>query len=197
MECWLKSYGLVWNEIQSLYPKSAPVNLGNMGYTGAASEYVPRPVIQQAKQTEGLALQYYANYNASWYDPSKYFDKITSVNAAEFMMPCSESIMSDAATAARHVSFTGDVDGVVAQNGAYTALKCDDGYWWLPPACRANSSRCVPHNTGGIGWGIEIMAQRRGRCLVGLKSRFDTAWFLQHVQPQHPPAWNTDVESRV
>lgn len=161
MECWLKSYGLVWNEIQSLYPKSAPVNLGNMGYTGAASEYVPRPVIQQAKQTEGLALQYYANYNASWYDPSKYFDKITSVNAAEFMMPCSESIMSDAATAARHVSFTGDVDGVVAQNGAYTALKCDDGYWWLPPLPVEQTPPAACHTTREVSAG-ELRLWRRG-----------------------------------
>ena len=171
MECWRAGYPLVWNEIQSLFPKSAPVNLGNIGYTGTSSEYVPQPVIQQAKQSEGLALQYYANYNASWYDPSKYFGKISSINAVEFMMPCSDSIMSDAATAARHVSFTGDVDGVITQNGAYTALKCDDGYWWLPPACRADSSRCVPYNTGGLGWGIEMMAQRRGSGLTVFATR--------------------------
>ena len=150
MESWVNGYPLVWQNIQNLYPKSAPVNLGNMGYQGTSSEYVTRPVLQSAKQAEGLALQYYAFYNASWYDPAKYFESITAINASKFMMPCTLSIMADAPTAARHVQFTGDVDGVVSENGTYTSLKCHEGYWWLPPSCRANVSACLPYNTGGI-----------------------------------------------
>ena len=163
MEAWVvEGYPLVWQEVQSLYPKSAPVNLGNMGYDGASSEYVTRSSMQQGKQTEGVALQYYAFYNATWYDPAKYFDSIASINASKFMMPCDLSVMSDSGTAARHVQFTGDVDGVVTENGAYTSMRCFEGYWWFPPSCRSNTSACVPYNTGGIGWGWESMAQRLG-----------------------------------
>ena len=150
MECWKDGYPLEWQKLQNLFPKSAPVTLGQMGYDGAAADYLPQSVIQNAKQAEGMALQYYAFYNASWYDPSKYFESITSINASKFMMPCNLSIMADAATASRHVQFTGDVDGVVTENGAYTSLKCHEGYWWLPPSCRANVSACIPFNTGGI-----------------------------------------------
>ena len=130
MESWKSGYPLVWEEVQSLYPKSAPVNLGNMGYSGESSEYVTQPVIQQAKQAEGIALEYYAYYNASWYDPAKYFDSITSINATKFMMPCGASIMADGATAQRHVQFTGDADGVdMDANNTPISLKCHEGYW--------------------------------------------------------------------
>lgn len=163
MESWVVGgYPLVWEEIQNLFPKSSPVNLGNMGYNGESSEYAPQAVIQQGKQTEGVALQYYAFYNASWYDPAKYFESVASINASKYMMPCGLSIMADAGTAARHVQFTGDVDGVVTENGTHTAMRCFQGYWWFPPSCRSNSSACVPYNTGGIGWGWETVAQRRG-----------------------------------
>ena len=153
MECWRSGYTLVWEEIQSLYPKSAPVTLGNMGYNGESSEYVTQQVVEQGKQSEGSALEFYAYYNASWYDPAKYFDSITSINATKFMMPCSASIMADGPTAQRHVQFTGDVDGVVTENGVYTSLKCHAGHWWLAPSCRANASACVPYNTGGT-WAL-------------------------------------------
>ena len=149
MESWRNGYPLEWEKIQNLYPKSAPDFVGNMGYYGTSSEYVPRQVVQAAKQGEGMALQYYAFYNASWYDPSKYFESIDSINATKFMMPCSKSIFSDAATAGRHLQFTGDVDGVVMENGGAKSMKCHAGYWWLPPSCRTNTTACVPYNTGG------------------------------------------------
>eukprot|EP00437_Effrenium_voratum_P050856 CAMPEP_0181516476 /NCGR_PEP_ID=MMETSP1110-20121109/64133_1 /TAXON_ID=174948 /ORGANISM="Symbiodinium sp., Strain CCMP421" /LENGTH=42 /DNA_ID= /DNA_START= /DNA_END= /DNA_ORIENTATION= len=41
---------------------------------------------------------------------------------------------------------TGDADGVVINGSSYTA-RCDDGFWWLAPACRTNPHECVPYIT--------------------------------------------------
>ena len=172
IECWVEGYQALWDEMQSLYPKSAPVNLGNMGFDGVSSDHLPRSVIAQAKQAEGWALQYYSFYNASWRNPAKYFDDPASVNASAMLMPCSKSLMSDAAQARGHVRFTGDVDGVVVDgNGDYVAMKCEggqDGHWWLGPSCRSNISACVPWTTGGTGWGVQQLAQRQalGKLLI-------------------------------
>ena len=165
IECWVEGYQALWDDMQSLYPKSAPVNLGNMGFDGVASDFLARSVITQAKQSEGWALQYYSYYNASWRNPAKYFNDPATVNASAMLMPCSNSLMSDAATARGHVKFTGDLDGVVVDgNGDYVAMKCEGGaagYWWLAPSCRSNISACVPWNTGGSGWGVSVSAQRQ------------------------------------
>ena len=186
MESWRSGYPLEWQKIQNLYPKSAPVTLGNMGYYSTSSEYVPRPVIQAAKQAEGLALQYYAFYNASWYDPSKYFENIAAINTTKFMMPCSASIMSDAVTAGRHLKFTGDADGVdMDANNTPISLKCHAGYWWLPPSCRANTSKCAPYITGGI-WVLVVMV------VVGvwLKLATNEPWRrFKYVALEHGPRY--------
>lgn len=42
----------------------------------------------------------------------------------------------------------------------FYSARCDDGFWWTPPSCRANSSQCVPYITGGSGWQVEDMMQK-------------------------------------
>ena len=43
---------------------------------------------------------------------------------------------------------------------AVYSARCDDGYWWLPPSCRANATKCVPWITGGTGWDVEQFMQK-------------------------------------
>ena len=93
LESWY-GYPSDWEIIQKTYPSMAPKSLGNMGYNGFASIYLPRPVQAQAYATEGLALQYYRNWNASWNEPSKYFGLISSVDTSN-LMPCNASHMID------------------------------------------------------------------------------------------------------
>ena len=40
------------------------------------------------------------------------------------------------------------------------AGKCFDSWWWAPPSCRGDTSKCVPHITGGTGWQSEAMMQK-------------------------------------
>ena len=89
-----------------------------MGYNGFSTTYFPKPVQQNAYSTAGVALQYYRNWNASWYTPSTYFGSFSSIDTAR-LMPCTESIMSDDQIMRRHVKFTGDVDGVVITNAPW------------------------------------------------------------------------------
>eukprot|EP00913_Durusdinium_trenchii_P020046 g18841.t1 len=161
MECWKDGYPLVWQGIQRDYPSIAPKNLGNMGYDGLASSFLPKPVQEAAYTTEGLALQYYKNWNASWYDPSKYFDSMEMINASALLAPCTQTVFQDDPTARRHVQFTGDADGVDFDAATNTySVKCHGGYYWISPTCRGNTSKCIPWVTGGSGWSIEEMMQK-------------------------------------
>lgn len=101
----------------------APKDLGSMGYTGPGTMFIPRRVQELAYSTEGLGLQFFKNWNASWKQPWKYFGSISSIDTSK-LAPCNRSdlvTMSDA-TLRRHVHYTGDLDGVVINVTADTWL---------------------------------------------------------------------------
>jgi len=50
-------------------------------------------------------------------------------------------------------------DLITAAKDVYSA-RCDDGFWWLPPSCRADHTRCIPWITGGVGWAVEEFMQK-------------------------------------
>jgi len=158
MEGWMGVNTQDWNFIQTTYPTMGPKDLGSMGYDGFSTTFLPKPAQQNAYSTAGLALQFYRNWNASWNAPSTYFASLSSIDSTK-LMPCTKSIMSDDLVMRRHVKFTGDADGVVITNDKY-AGKCFDSWWWAPPSCRDDTSRCVPHITGGTGWQSEAMMQK-------------------------------------
>ena len=92
-ESW-RGYPSDWDFIQKTYGSMAPKNLGSMGYIGFVSIYLPKPVQAQAYAAEGLALQYFRIWNASWNQPWKYFGLISSVDTSK-LLPCNASVMMD------------------------------------------------------------------------------------------------------
>ena len=54
---------------------------------------------------------------------------------------------------------TGDANGVQEVNGELVAV-CPDDYFWLPPVCRDDASRCVPYFTAFPGWGVDEVMQK-------------------------------------
>jgi len=182
MEGWLGGYAQDWNFIQTTYPTMGPKDLGSMGYNGFSTIYLPKPAQQNAYSSAGLALQYYRNWNASWYTPSTYFGSISSIDTAK-LMPCTKSIMSDDQITRRHVKFTGDVDGVVITNDKY-AGKCFDSWWWAAPSCRGDTSRCVAYLTGGTGWGLEEMMQKSTVWNMPIASAVAASWGDYTTLPQ-------------
>eukprot|EP00438_Fugacium_kawagutii_P008918 Skav230900 [mRNA] locus=scaffold1295:36608:37599:+ [translate_table: standard] len=73
LEVWTNGYKAEWDDIQSGYPDAAPKLLGNMGYYGTTAMYIPAAVQQKAYNADGINLDFYREYNASWRAPSIYF----------------------------------------------------------------------------------------------------------------------------
>eukprot|EP00438_Fugacium_kawagutii_P031841 Skav235912 [mRNA] locus=scaffold1747:90007:96798:- [translate_table: standard] len=121
-EVW-KGYPADWNYIQSTYASMAPKDLGSMGYTGPASMFIPGGSRDDAYSTEGLALQFFKNWNASWKQPWKYFRPISSIDTSK-LAPCNRSdlVMMSDVIMRRHVRYTGDLEGVVINVAADTWL---------------------------------------------------------------------------
>ena len=46
-----------------------------------------------------------------------------------------------------------------SSQGVYSG-RCDDGFWWAAPACRSDTTKCIPFISGGSGWGVEDSMQK-------------------------------------
>ena len=127
-------------DTKTVFKSKKPEKVGTgIGYEATATLHMTEEVAQHALQEEGLSLQYYSNWNASWWDVSKYFDNFTSIPTSQ-LLRCDEVWLGDPTFMATYVRITGDRDGL-HPNG--TGI-CPDGHWFLSPACRANPSKCVP-----------------------------------------------------
>ena len=120
-ESW-SGYHHDWKFIQDTYSSMAPINRGNMGYMGFITAFIPKLVQEQAYSTQGVALEFYRNWNVSWNQPWNFFGGISSVEKRN-LMPCNASMMQDDPAMRRHVQFTGDTDGVVIANDAWPKLR--------------------------------------------------------------------------
>ena len=65
-------------EVQEQYKEEAPKEGGNMGYLGDAGAYVSEAPRVSAKNTSGLALEYYQSHDANWFTPSQYFSSLST-----------------------------------------------------------------------------------------------------------------------
>ncbi|CAE7525361.1 unnamed protein product, partial [Symbiodinium sp. CCMP2592] len=104
-----------------------------------------------------LPLAFYQSWNASWFDPSAYFDSYTTIPTS-LLTPCNETQFGNVNFMADYVRVTGDHEGL---NPDGTAV-CPDGFWFLASSCRANPSRCVPSiaSTTPRGRDIQQMLQK-------------------------------------
>ena len=117
LEAWTSASVSDWEHIQTAYSSMAPRNLGSMGYVGSLSTFLPRSIQAQAYSTKGKALQFFRSWNASWNQPSDFFDSISSVSTSK-LVPCNKpgSAMTNDPMLRRHVKWTGDSDGVLINN---------------------------------------------------------------------------------
>ena len=142
LEAWTSGNQLAWDQIQTDLPETAPVRLGNIGYNGAATYYVPSSVLSEAYGAEGISLDFYREYNISWNDPSRYFTSPVSIDSSR-LLPCSQTTLvraSDMMTI--YPELTGDIEGVESTDGGIVA-KCFDQHFWYAPTCRSNASTCI------------------------------------------------------
>ena len=162
-ESWMFSRQDLLNDLAIQYKADVPLGGGDMGYLGNAGLYVQQSVIDAAQSSEGLALEYYKSYNASWHMPWLYFDDLSAINITGNFLKCSESLLNDNSTMFSVVKITGDNDGFIVTNNnginKYSA-KCLDDYLWKAPTCRSDSSKCILWVTAGDGWDIVAVMQR-------------------------------------
>ena len=142
LESWAGGYPVVWDQIQTDLPDTAPVHIGNIGYNGWVSHYVSSSVLSEAYEAEGLSLDFYREYNISWKAPSRYFTSALSINASR-LLPCSQTtLVRSSDVMDMYPDLTGDIDGVESTDGG-TIAKCFDQHFWYAPACRSNASTCI------------------------------------------------------
>ena len=158
VEGWTLGYALTWEKIQSDYPSTAPINLGNMGYDGISGQYVSANLVDETYNTTGIALDLYRSYDSRFRNVSGYFDPITAFNTSDFQT-CEESRFSNVALMQTYLEVTGDLDGVETVDGKLRA-KCFSGHFWLPPSCRQDVSRCLVFITVNPGYGVSHMMLR-------------------------------------
>ncbi|CAE7627877.1 unnamed protein product [Symbiodinium sp. CCMP2456] len=160
VEQWSEDYAKEWSEIQAKYPSRAPVDLGSMGYDGAISAYFPRSVLAESHFQDGNVLEHYRGWNASWSRNEKYFDTLHAINRSQ-MHPCNETRFMSSQPNEDYLRVTGDSEGLRTLANGDLISHCPDGYFWLPPACRADPALCIPYLTGALGWwGVDDMMQK-------------------------------------
>ncbi|CAK8993410.1 unnamed protein product [Durusdinium trenchii] len=183
VDSWVGSYASAMDQFNKEFPRIASQDLGSMGYAGEESMYVSQAILNSAYADSGLALDFYKSYNTTHHDPRKYFDSIHDVDLSELEL-CSETDMSNPSRMGDYAKYSGDYDGVVSQpDGTYIA-KCTNDRWWYAPACRQNSSQCIPLFTSGNGWKLQALMQWSTAygmpTAVGLSKGYAT--WIKHVQ---------------
>ena len=153
VEAWQEGYVDEWAQVQAQYPKVAPKNLGNGGYSGTTAMYVPLAVQQKAYQAEGISLDFYRDYNMSWRTPGSYFTPPGDMNVSK-LLPCADTALMSNAVMGNYFDLTGDAEGVVVDSEGLVVAKCFADHFWYAPACRADPGTCLTWFTGGTGWGI-------------------------------------------
>jgi len=134
-----------------------------MGYFGKTSMYLPANIRQAAYNAEGWILEFYRGFNVSWTQPAKYFDAHSSIDK-DRLKKCVDTRLMVSQAMEVYADITGDWHGVeilTDDNGNRVVRgKCWDEYFWYPPACRDEPSKCVIFFTGGSGWNLEETMQK-------------------------------------
>lgn len=138
----------------------APEDLGSMGYDGDHNLFVKGTIRDEAYRDSGLSLDFYKSYNTTFHSPQEYFGKLSDLNPQDFFLCDADGLeFSNALRMSDYIRWTGDLDGVTKlANGQYMA-RCPDGRFWLAPACRHNSTECIPLLAAGNGWIVDAMMQ--------------------------------------
>ncbi|CAL1167555.1 unnamed protein product [Cladocopium goreaui] len=174
METWYGNYPAVWAQTQTF--ATPPKLLGSMGYEGTEDMYFSSRELSAAYETEGLALDYWTGFDATWKQPGLYFDQPSAVNRS-MLKPCADTNLYNDLMMSAYLSASGDTDGVVVQPDGKVVGKCPgDGYFWLSPSCRSDPTKCVLYITGGGGYGLSGVLQRATRWNIPLAFGVGATW---------------------
>lgn len=183
MESWLSSWQNAWDVIQEEYPATAPRSLGSMGYDGRVSLFISQTVRETAWEGEGLSLEFYRSYNVTWHNAARYFDGPQSLNTS-LLKRCNETRLMLSIDMKLYLEITGDWDGVDVVNETVLG-KCFDEYFWYPPSCRHDPTKCFIYITGGNGWEIDTAMQKATLWNMPMASAVAVDWRSFTQLPLH------------
>ena len=113
-------------------------NAGQMSYTGRRGHFVKMGV------PSGSGISY-TDLQLPSTGQNLSFDHIDSVDRTK-LLRCSDSTQLMNTTMIRaYLDFISDSSGVTLGSGGFVAFCPADGYFWLAPSCRSNSTLCIPY----------------------------------------------------
>lgn len=158
LETWYSE--LFRERVRAQLGSKMPKDLGTTGNDGFVGVWISEATLAHASNV-GVNLEHYTSYNASWHNPSRFFDRFTDMST-DGMLPCSASKFDRPKHIDEYVRITGDFEGTEVVDGVRVA-KCVGGaagVWWLAPACRRGPETCVPMLDSGDGWFLDAWMQR-------------------------------------
>ncbi|CAE7245961.1 unnamed protein product, partial [Symbiodinium sp. KB8] len=134
-------------------------DLSSLRFFSQSGLYVNGASLERAA-AERIFLDDYRNYDVNYRNPKEWFSSLETIDKS-LLVACAiwSGVFPDIG---RYLYFTGDADGVNL-SGTEPVPKCPDGYWWLSPACRHNSSDCIPTLAGAAQryvYGVEELMSK-------------------------------------
>ena len=81
-----------------------------------------RTRLEEAAQAEGVPLEYYTSFDATWKQPWKYFDNITAIDKSK-LSKCSATTFWEPIRMQQYLDITGDTGGVTLVGGNVTGTQ--------------------------------------------------------------------------
>ncbi|CAE7677752.1 unnamed protein product, partial [Symbiodinium sp. CCMP2456] len=155
LDVWLGSAGADVELFMQRHPATAPEDLGSIGYAGEEALCITGKLLDEAYEVSGFSLDFYRSYNMSHYRAAQHFDQLSDLPAQD-LFQCDEAgvIWTDPSYMADYARWSGDLAGLVEVGGGYRAY-CPDGRFWIAPACRHNTSECIPIISSQWGWMVD------------------------------------------
>ena len=110
--------------------------------------YLNPDVLQAELNVAGCGLDWYRCYDARWHTPHKYFDtwqEMVRLLTVAGLQNCSTDSGFNPPSSNTYLEVTGDIDSMRRIPGTSDyVIECVDDVIWFSPACRHNTSLCVP-----------------------------------------------------
>eukprot|EP00438_Fugacium_kawagutii_P001405 Skav212012 [mRNA] locus=scaffold3771:45198:48973:+ [translate_table: standard] len=144
--------GVTLDGFYALMGCSTPLISGDRG-CNKSTTYVHINVEENAYNAESINLDFYRDYNKSNQNPQNYFASPAELNVST-LLPCGDTALTSKELMSNYAEVTGDLAGVVVDEGVVVAGRCFAEYFWYAPSCRADPMTCLVWLSGGNGWGM-------------------------------------------
>ena len=101
------------------------------------------------------------------------FDTISSVDRFN-LKQCTNTQLANTTMIRSYLDIVSDSSGVTLGNGGFIAFCPADGYFWLAPSCRSNSSQCIPYFFNSYHRAVDVLE-------VMQKAVRSALFFVPHV----------------